>query len=188
MFVFSTYTCIYIDDTKCLYRDNNFVQRYDVLHRYDVRVEFVGDLSLFPQVIVEGCHELSSSTRSNRGPVLNICLGYTSTNELLRRIAYNSIPNKREAYSAQDPSNIVNKFEKDRNKGHDPNELASLSNLPSVDLLIRTSGEERLSDFMLLESQYSTVFLFLNPLWPALKLRHFVYCILEYQRVKALMD
>ena len=57
---------------------------------------------------------------------------------------------------------------------------------PSAELLIRTSGETRLSNFMLWQSSSASL-LFLRTLWPALSYLHLLYAILRYQKAKAFL-
>lgn len=151
----------------------------DVLGRYQVRVGVIGDLSMFPGGVRRSCAELTERTRLHSGPVVNICLGYTSTNEICRRMRM---------HAADEPSAAAAmRCERVGNADQDGMDAAvsrvfADGALPPVDLLIRTSGEERLSDFMLMEVQQAAVLLFLRPLWPELNLIHFTYAILEYQR------
>ena len=53
--------------------------------------------------------------------------------------------------------------------------------LPPVDLVIRTSGETRVSNFMLWQSAYAE-FIFVDTLWPAFRARQFLEAVLEYQQ------
>ena len=133
----------------------------DVLGRYRVRVRVVGDLSMFPAGVRRSCAELMERTRQHSGPAVNICMGYTSTSEICRRLR------------SPAPGG-------DAGAGALPRAFAD-GGVPPVDLLIRTSGEERLSDFMLVEVREAAVLLFLAPLWPELSFAHFAYAILEYQ-------
>ena len=54
------------------------------------------------------------------------------------------------------------------------------SPLPPVDLVIRTSGEHRVSNFLLWQSAYSE-FIFADTLWPEFRAHHFLACVAEYQ-------
>ena len=55
--------------------------------------------------------------------------------------------------------------------------------IPDPDLLIRTSGEKRLSNFLLWQSAY-TEFVFLNVLWPDFRKKHFVNALIQYSKRK----
>jgi len=62
--------------------------------------------------------------------------------------------------------------------------LRTGAGVPPAELLIRTSGETRLSNFMLWQSSRALL-LFLRTLWPALSYLHLLYAIIRYQKAKA---
>ena len=128
------------------------------LHKNNVRVRILGDYTQVPKPAVESLEKSLETTKNNTGLQFNIALNYGSRAEIVR---------------------AVNLIEKDKRAGLiDPDmeiteELISRylytgaenGDIPDPDLIIRTSGEERLSNFMLWQSAYSE-FGFTDVLWP----------------------
>ena len=128
------------------------------LHQNNVRVRILGDYTQVPKPAVESLEKSLETTKNNTGLQFNIALNYGSRAEIVR---------------------AVNLIEKDKKAGVlDPameitEELISRylytgaenGDIPDPDLIIRTSGEERLSNFMLWQSAYSE-FGFTDVLWP----------------------
>jgi len=103
------------------------------------------------------------------GCTLNICFGYTSTDEMTRATQY--IAEGVQNHILQ-PSDIdIELFE----------ECLDTQGCTKPDIVIRTSGEIRLSDFMLWQSTYSCL-VFCDALWPEFTVTHLYSIILQYQR------
>ena len=128
------------------------------LHKNNVKVRILGDYTQVPKPAVESLEKSLETTKDNTGLQFNIALNYGSRAEIVR---------------------AVNLIEQDKKAGViDPDmeiteELISRylytgaenGDIPDPDLIIRTSGEERLSNFMLWQSAYSE-FGFTDVLWP----------------------
>lgn len=125
----------------------------DELDEAGIRLRILGDYSAFAPDIVREIDAAVERMRGNQGPILAIALNYGSQDELVRatsRIA------KRVADGSLDPACIDREL------------LAAeldTAGLPPLDLLIRTSGEQRLSNFMLWQCAYAELY-FTDVLWP----------------------
>ncbi len=119
----------------------------------DVRLRVLGDLSRFAADLRGEIASAVGRTRENTGPVLAIALNYGARAELVaaaRQLAH------RVAAGALDPDAI----------DEEALETAlATGDLPPLDLMIRTSGEQRLSNFMLWQAAYAEL-MFVDTLWP----------------------
>ncbi|WP_376775475.1 isoprenyl transferase [Cohnella nanjingensis] len=141
----------------------------DELIRNNVQVRMMGVKDLLPDFTLSAVEEAVRRTADNTGLVLNFALNYGSRMEMVesaRKLA------RQAAKGELDPDAIS---EADFGAG-----LLS-SDLPDPDLLIRTSGELRLSNFMLWQLAYSE-FWFTDVHWPEFTEDHFHEAIREYQR------
>ena len=119
----------------------------DELHENNVRLRVIGDHNAFAADLVDLIDSAIARTAANTGSTLVIGLNYGSQDEIVRAAR--------------------------RLAGHDPATITAATleaaldtaELPPVDLLIRTSGEQRLSNFMLWQAAYAEL-LFVDTLWP----------------------
>ena len=119
----------------------------------NIRLKIIGDLSVFTPEIIALAQEAEASLQSNTGLTLVIAANYGGQwdiTESAKKIAIDV------SNGTLDPDNINAALF---------NQYTSLSGLPEVDLLIRTSGEVRLSNFLLWDLAYSE-FYFSKTLWP----------------------
>ena len=139
------------------------------LARGGVRLSFLGERELMADDIAEMMADAEQRTRHNSALVLTIALNYGSRREIAgaaRRLA------ERVAAGELDCADID-----EQTFGHTLNAL----DLPDPDLLIRTSGEQRLSNFMLWQLAY-TELVFLPVHWPEFDKRHLERAIAEFRR------
>ena len=125
----------------------------NALHREGIRLRIIGDHTAFTPDVVQMIDEAVSKTASNTRMTLVIALNYGARNELVeavRAIASDV------AAGALNPSDI----DEQRIDGG-----LDTAGLPPLDLLIRTSGECRLSNFLLWQAAYAEL-LFVDTLWP----------------------
>ncbi|MBV8237439.1 MAG: isoprenyl transferase [Sphingomonas sp.] len=123
------------------------------LVRENVRLRVIGDFRRFPNDVVALIDDAIARTAGNSGPLLAIALNYGGQAELTnaaRRLA------ERAAAGTLDPAAIDAGMIEAELDTHD---------LPPLDLLIRTSGEHRLSNFLLWQAAYAEL-LFVDTLWP----------------------
>jgi undecaprenyl diphosphate synthase len=123
-----------------------FNREIDELHANGVRIRSIGDLSWFPTAVQDTVRAAEQKTANNPGLKLNIALNYGGRAELLRAMKL--------AFSEED----------------DPDEAAISRNLYTadsgdVDLLIRTGGEARVSNFLLWQIAYAELY-FTDVRWP----------------------
>lgn len=141
----------------------------DELIEKNVQVRMMGYRERLPEFTIRAFEEAIEKTKHNTGLILNFALNYGSQREIVEGVR----DIVRKAKSDQIAIDAI-----DENMIHD--HLLS-SSLPDPDLLIRTSGEMRLSNFMLWQIAYSELW-FTNVNWPEFTERHLMEAVIEYQR------
>jgi undecaprenyl diphosphate synthase len=127
------------------------------LDEKNVRVRVLGDYSVIPEAARRSLDKTLKTTADNTGMQFNIALNYGSRDEIQRAVRHIAEDVEAGRLQAADVSEeLIGRylFTGDEN-----------GNVPDPDLIIRTSGEERLSNFMLWQSAYSE-FEFTDVLWP----------------------
>ncbi|XP_078736505.1 dehydrodolichyl diphosphate synthase complex subunit DHDDS isoform X2 [Lampetra fluviatilis] len=144
------------------------LQEKEKLNRYGVRIRVPGDLTLLPQDIQELIAKAVTSTSHNDKCFLNVCFAYTSRHEITNAV-------REMAWGVEQgllqPSDVTESL-LDR--------CLYTSHSPDPDVLIRTSGEVRLSDFLLWQTAYSCL-VFQSVLWPEFTFWNLYQAILRYQ-------
>lgn len=135
----------------------------------NVQVRITGDKNGLPPHTIRAVEKAISDTENNDGLILNFALNYGGRAE---------IANAAKRIAEEAKKGNVNIEEIDEKLFSD---YLMTETLQDPDLLIRTSGEIRLSNFMLWQLAYSE-FLFTDVLWPDFKEVHFLQAIGEYQR------
>lgn len=135
----------------------------------NVQVRMMGHKEDLPSFTISAVEEAIVKTANNTGLVLNFALNYGSRKEMLEAVK-NIAADVQNGHLAID--DINDKVMADR---------LLTSGLPDPDLLIRTSGELRLSNFMMWQLAYSELW-FTDVYWPEFTEAHFQEAILEYQR------
>ena len=144
-----------------------FKSEIDELDEKNVRILILGEKDMFPDKQREVLIEAEHRTADNTGLTLNICLNYGGRAELVR--AAQSI-----AQDVKDGKlNIA-----DVNEQTISDRLYTAGQ-PDVDLMIRTSGEMRLSNFLLYQCAYAE-FLFPTVLWPDFTVQHYDEALVAY--------
>jgi len=139
-----------------------FLSELDELHNNGVCIRIMGDMSAFPERMQKAMAEAMEKTRSNPGLKLNIALNYGSRAEVVQ--AVNKLIDRGEKIGEAELMNAL-----------------YTAGLPELDLVIRTAGEQRLSNFMLLQAAYAEL-VFTPVTFPELTDEVFIDCIKEYQR------
>ena len=123
------------------------------LHGNGVRVRFVGELAAFAEGIRTRMHAAMEKTRGNTALALNVCVNYGGRWDIVQaaRRAALAVRNGELDAEALDEANIAPYF--------------CLADSPPVDLLIRTGGERRISNFLLWQVAYAELY-FTDTLWP----------------------
>lgn len=118
----------------------------------DARVLMIGERSRFPQDIIDGINELEEKTKQNSKITFTIAINYGGRDEITR--AVNKIVQEAKDGSLTEP------VTEQMISGHLDTKL-----IPDPDLLIRTSGEQRLSNYLIWQSAYAELY-FTDVLWP----------------------
>ena len=134
----------------------------------DVRVNAIGNIKSLPDSAQKTLKQVIKETQNNKKIVLTLALSYGAREEII-----NTIKNISKKVVNNDLT-IEEIDEKIIN-----NHLYTF-NLPDVDLMIRTSGEQRVSNFLLWQMAYAELY-FTNILWPDFRKEHFYDAIIEYQ-------
>ncbi|WP_242082737.1 isoprenyl transferase [Aestuariivivens sediminis] len=129
----------------------------------------IGSLKTLPAKVYSELLEVINATKQNSHMTLTLALSYGSREELINSVKEISIKVKNNIIS---PENIDESI---------INEHLYTQNLPDVDLLIRTSGEKRISNFLLWQIAYAELY-FTNTLWPDFTKEHLYESIIEYQK------
>ena len=140
----------------------------EALDREQVRIRFLGDLSPLPPGLQQLIADATARTAANTGIHFNVCTNYGSRAELVR--AARSLA-ERAARGDLDPSAI--------DEALLSAELHTAGEL-DPDLLIRTSGEQRISNFLLWQLAYAELHI-TNVLWPDFDQQALVAALLDYQ-------
>ena len=148
------------------------LQEVDHLQAHGIKIAIVGELHLLPCDIQDLARKLMEATKQCSKCRLNVCVAYTSRLEMTQAFR-----------------DITWGLEKGWIETNDITEtlMDRVLQIPKVDLLIRTSGEIRLSDFLLWQCSYSFLS-FLKVLWPEFSMWHFYYSILQYQKKHPLIE
>ena len=135
----------------------------------DCRIRVIGDRSRLSDKLNAKILEVEDYTKDRTGPTLNIALNYGGRDEILRaaRLAAQAVSEGK--ITADD---IDEKY---------MSSLMYTGDNPEVDLIIRPSGEKRLSNFLLWQCAYSE-FWFSNTCWPDFTPKHMRIAIAEYQK------
>ncbi len=156
------------------------------LHRNNVKVNVMGDYEKIPAAALVKLKETIETTSNNTGLNLNIALNYGSRAEIIRGIrslVQKSLQELRELeISEKNDSELKARLEEIITEGSFSRELYTgdeLGNIPDPDLIIRTSGEERLSNFLLWQAAYSE-FAFTPVMWPEFTREEFKKILDDY--------
>lgn len=144
-----------------------FKKEINHLMRDGVRVVLSGDLSKLPEKTQKTCHNAIEMTKDNQNYVMNICLNYGGKEEITRAA-------KLIAQEVKDGTLAIDDIDEQVFENH-----LYTKGLPNVDLLVRTSGEERTSNFLPWQLAYAE-FVFTKVHWPDFKREAFVDCLKEY--------
>lgn len=144
-----------------------FVEEIDELHQEGVRIVLVGDRSNLSADILQLWQNAEGLTQDNTGLTLNVAFNYGGRQELLH-VA--KVLAQRVAVGDLDPAQIDESM---------VNDLLYTKGSPDPDLIIRTGGEQRLSNFLLWQSAYSELYV-TDVLWPDFNEEHFASALDDF--------
>lgn len=141
------------------------------LIKNNVRVNIIGEFDELPQHTKEAIEQGEKDTAHNDGLMLNFALNYGSRSEILKAVKQIATDVKNDTMNLEDLDEEM--FQ---------NYLYTC-NIADPDLVIRTSGEKRLSNFLLWQTAYTELW-FTDVLWPDFTEEVFAEAIIEYQKRK----
>ncbi|MGS2737991.1 isoprenyl transferase [Sinomicrobium sp. M5D2P17] len=134
----------------------------------NIRLQAIGRMESLPATVSKKLEAVIEKTKNNNRMTLTLALSYGSREELKNAVQAISFKVKNNIISAEDIDESV------------INEHLYTQNLPDVDLLIRTSGEVRVSNFLLWQIAYAELY-FTETLWPDFNKEKLYEAILNYQ-------
>ncbi|MEC8616762.1 MAG: isoprenyl transferase [Bacteroidota bacterium] len=138
------------------------------LNEKGVRLETIGNTSILPVSCREALSKAKERTKDNNRITLILALSYSSRWEIaqaVKTMAEESISGKLDVETINE--DLISSY-------------LSTSNFPDPELLIRTSGENRVSNFLMWQLAYTELY-FTETLWPDFKKEHFFKAIKDYQ-------
>lgn len=151
-----------------LLREYLVKEREEILDN-DIRLNAIGELEKLPKYVREPLEALRLDSAGNRGMVLTLALSYGGREEIVamaRRVA------EKAAAGELEPSAVSEAL---------IDATLWTAGLPPVDLVIRTSGERRLSNFLLWQSSYAEL-IFTDTAWPDFRSRELLDCLASFQQ------
>jgi len=144
-------------------------KEFETLQKNNIRLNCIGNIDLLPSKAKKELLAVIEKTKNNNRMTLTLALSYGSREELLNavKIISDKVKNNIISIDTLDESII--------------NQHLYTHNLPDVDLVIRTSGEHRISNFLLWQIAYAE-FYFTDVLWPDFKEDDLYEAIISYQK------
>lgn len=141
------------------------------LNSKNVKINFIGDISRMPKRVVNELQRSIDMTKNNTGLILNLALNYGGRQEIIKAtkaIAHDVVNGKLKADKINEK--VFSKY-------------LYTSEFPDPDIIIRTSGEMRISNFLLWQCAYSEIYI-TEVLWPDFRRKDFLLALLSYQKRK----
>lgn len=141
----------------------------ETFQKNDIRLMAIGRLDDLPEDVRKMLEHFIEQTKNNTRLTLTIALSYGARAEIVRATKLIAEKVKNNLISIENIDDVV------------LNAHLYTQDLPDVDLMIRTSGEQRVSNFMLWQMAYAELY-FTEKLWPDMKKNDFAQAIYEYQK------
>jgi len=141
---------------------------FENLNKNNIKFDTIGNLERLPKKISNYLEKVKLETNRNSTLTLTLALSYGSRNELIDAMKEISLKVKNNIISSKNIDETV------------INNHLYTRNLPDVDLLIRTSGEKRISNFLLWQIAYSELY-FTEKLWPDFEKKDLYKALISYQ-------
>jgi len=149
---------------------HEYIQQYiNDAKKNNVRMQTIGDLSRLEPALQEKIAQLTRMTANYDGLTLNIAINYGGRDEIIR--AASSFA--KDVAGGKASTNNLDEVAFSR--------YLDTANMPDPDIIIRTSGEMRLSNFLLWQAAYAE-FLPMDVLWPDFKIDHMYQAVAQFQR------
>ena len=140
------------------------------LMRNNVKVNLLGNKEKLPGKVQKTIDDGREATKNNTGMILNFALNYGARTEIIRAVNRLIVDAKEGRISGAVNEAVFEKY-------------LYTASLPDPDLLIRTSGELRISNFLLWQLAYSELW-FTDVYWPDFSKRHLLNAVFDYQQRK----
>ena len=137
-------------------------------HKYQMRIRIIGQTNLLPQKVRDAIRYAEEKTKNYNKFLLNVAIAYGGREEIVNAI-------KKIATEVKEGKLDVEDIDEDTIRKY-----LYTGELPDPDLIFRTSGEERISNFLLWQSAYSELY-FADVYWPTLRKIDFLRAIRAYQ-------
>ena len=138
------------------------------VHKNNIRFQAIGRIQELEESVRNELRRAMRTTKDNTGMLLNVALNYSGRAEIVDTF-----------------NRLLREFKQNGHKNSVDEELISqslyTSGIPDPDLLIRTSGEMRISNFLLWQIAYSEIYI-TPTYWPDFRRKHLLEALLEYQR------
>lgn len=140
----------------------------DELNKNNIKLTTIGDITSLPEIVQKELHQACEKTKNNSRMTLNLALSYSGRWELLEAV-----------------KNIIREYENGNINLDDIDEhyfsnFLTTKNLPDPDLMIRSGGEYRISNFLLWQLAYSELYVS-NVYWPDFNCRYLEEAIRDFQ-------
>lgn len=144
-------------------------QELEELNQNGVRIMSIGKLSSLPKTVQKLLYRSIDTTKDNQGLTLTLALSYSGRWDIVRAVQMIALDVRRGKISPEDISeNLFTQY-------------LQTNKIPDPDLLIRTSGEMRLSNFLLWELAYSEIYI-TDKYWPEFRREELYESILNYMK------
>ena len=144
--------------------EHYFVKEINNLIKNNIKINIIGNFKNLPKRVKTRLIESMKKTKQSKKILVNLAINYGSKDEIIKAI--NKIKKKKGSLSTKDiEKNLYTK------------------GIPNPDILIRTGGKKRLSNFLLWQLAYSELY-FINKLWPDFKVSDYNKIINHYKNVK----
>ncbi|OYW20459.1 MAG: isoprenyl transferase [Sphingobacteriales bacterium 12-47-4] len=140
----------------------------DSLHKNNIKLHVIGDMSMLPEYARQELNEALQITKDNTGLNLIMALSYSGRWELLNAV-------KSIAWQVKKDTLKIEEIDQDTLKKH-----LTTSAFPDPELMIRTSGEYRISNFLLYQLAYAELY-FTQVRWPDFRKENLYEAIVDYQ-------
>ena len=139
------------------------------LIKNNIRLKVIGDTYILPEDVWKMVSEAVQKTAANKGMILNIALSYSGRNEIVQAV-------RKISRDLQDGKITSDQISEDTFE-----QYLFTAGLPDPDLLIRTSGEYRISNFLLWQIAYTELYV-TDVLWPDFRKDNLILALLDFQK------
>ena len=137
------------------------------IEEHDIKLRFIGRTNLLPEDLQEQMKKITARTKNHTHYIINFAIAYGGRAEVVDAV-----------------QKLAKEVQTGKVQPEEINEQSITNHLymqDEPDLIIRTGGEKRLSNFLLWQNSYSEL-IFLDVMWPEFDKQHFVQCLEDYSQ------